>query len=95
MVILTVTGVCSPSWMSTFSIASAETEWMSIFPAWNGIRALPSSMSSASAILTTPASMVRGFLGSSCAVMQCKTSEVMIVRSSSEYTDCRNFSRKL
>ena len=49
----------------TFSMDSAETACMSILPAWKGMRALPASMSSASAMPTIPASLVKILFGSS------------------------------
>jgi hypothetical protein len=50
----------SPRSISTFSIAAAESEWMFWRPDSNGMRDLPSAMSSASATRTTPASIVIG-----------------------------------
>src|SRR3989344_3656002 len=47
--------------LSTFSIAAAETEWISTLPASYGIRDLPLLISRASATRTIPASIVRGF----------------------------------
>ena len=77
-----VMGFSSPSSMLTFSMDSADTEWMSTFPASKGMRARPCSMSRASATLTTPASMVRGLLDSWWLTMAWRTSEAMMVASS-------------
>ena len=69
--------------MITSSIAAAEIEWIETWPRSNGIRERPSSMSSASATRTIPASSVSGCPDSRCEVIACSTSETTTVSSGS------------
>ena len=76
-------GFCSPSVISTSSIAAAESEWMPTRPRSNAIRERPCSMSSASATRRIPASSVSGSPSERWLMIPCSTSETITVRSGS------------
>ena len=69
--------------MITSSIAAAEIEWIETRPRSKGIRERPSSMSSASATRTIPASRVSGCPDSRWEVIVSSTSETTTVSSGS------------
>ena len=55
------TGLVSPSWISTVSMAAAEREWMFMWPVSKAMRLRPFAMSRASASRMVPASSVMGW----------------------------------
>ena len=76
---MTAIGFALPRSMETESTAAADTEWMEVEPASNGMRERPLAMSSASAMRTIPASSVSGLPPERCEMMACRISERRIV----------------